>query len=500
MRRAEPFRLDRALPGHEAMSPLPRSPAFTPQGRPAYVPADPSGDAPVSVVTGEVPSAPPSAGRELFRATEVADTTAFPARTHGKVFFSLGSADYVCSGTVVAAAADGVAFTAGHCVNDPGVGWAANWAFVPGYRNGTAPFGVFAAKNLWASSAWIQAENRNYDLGAAVLATNGSGQTAEAAVGARGIAFNQDKYQHYTSWGYPAAPPFTGGLLYTCTSDWVMDDPYPTDAAPPMGINCDMTGGSSGGAWVIGDQYVNSVNSFGYSSYPGIMFGPYFGEVARSLYLAVCGCESEWDTTPPETTITSGPSGVTNDTTPTFGFSSSEAGSSFECRLDSGAFQGGCSSPKTFGPLADGSHSFEVRATDSASNIDPTPALRNFTVDTSPPDTAVSGSASAKGTQRQEGNKIVVKAKVKAGEDLRGRDRQGQAQEEDVRARGSVQVGRRRGAGSPEVDADESKGYRGDSQGAESRQGGNGQADGGSQRCGRQQRDRKAFSDAEVLK
>ncbi len=313
---------------------------------------------------------------------------------------------------------DGVAFTAGHCVNDPGVGWATNWAFVPGYRNGTAPFGVFAAKNLWASSAWIQAENRNYDLGAAVLATNGSGQTAEAAVGARGIAFNQDKHQHYTSWGYPAAPPFTGGLLYTCTSDWVMDDPYPTDVAPPMGITCEMTGGSSGGAWVIGDQYVNSVNSFGYGSYPGIMFGPYFGEVARSLYLAVCGCESEWDTTPPETTITSGPAGVTNDNTPTFGFSSSEAGSSFECRLDSGAFQGGCSSPKTLGPLADGLHSFEVRATDTASNIDPTPALRNFTVDTSPPDTAVSGSASAKGTQRQEGKKIVVKAKVKAGEDL----------------------------------------------------------------------------------
>ena len=35
--------------------------------------------------------------------------------------------------------------------------------------------------------------------------------------------------------------------------------------------------------------------------------------------------------------------------------------------------------------LADGAHTFEVRATDSAQNTDPTPASRAFTVDTSAP-------------------------------------------------------------------------------------------------------------------
>jgi hypothetical protein len=86
------------------------------------------------------------------------------------------------------------------------------------------------------------------------------------------------------------------------------------------------------------------------------------------------------DTTPPETTITAGPSGTTSDPTPTFEFTS-EPGASFECRLDGAAFSP-CSSPETVAALADGAHTFEVRATDAAMNTDPTPATRSFSVDT----------------------------------------------------------------------------------------------------------------------
>jgi streptogramin lyase/lysophospholipase L1-like esterase len=95
------------------------------------------------------------------------------------------------------------------------------------------------------------------------------------------------------------------------------------------------------------------------------------------------------DTTPPNTTITSGPSGATNDPTPTFAFSSSEAGSTFECKLDSGSYAA-CSSPKTVSHLADGSHTFYVQATDPGQNADPTPATRPFTVRTA--EVKVSGS------------------------------------------------------------------------------------------------------------
>ena len=42
------------------------------------------------------------------------------------------------------------------------------------------------------------------------------------------------------------------------------------------------------------------------------------------------------DTTAPDTTITSGPTGTTTDNTPTFAFTATEANSVFECRVDSG--------------------------------------------------------------------------------------------------------------------------------------------------------------------
>ena len=91
------------------------------------------------------------------------------------------------------------------------------------------------------------------------------------------------------------------------------------------------------------------------------------------------------DVTPPDTTITSGPSGTTSDTTPTFEFTSTEANSTFECRIDGGSFAR-CSSPFTTGPLSDGAHAFEVRAIDTAGNVDPSPATRSFTVQSPPPD------------------------------------------------------------------------------------------------------------------
>jgi subtilisin-like proprotein convertase family protein len=90
------------------------------------------------------------------------------------------------------------------------------------------------------------------------------------------------------------------------------------------------------------------------------------------------------DTTAPDTTINSGPSGFVRSTSATFGFSSSEADSTFRCSLDGAAFAG-CSSPKSYAGLANTHHTFRVQAADQTGNIDPTPALRVWTVDTRKP-------------------------------------------------------------------------------------------------------------------
>jgi hypothetical protein len=94
------------------------------------------------------------------------------------------------------------------------------------------------------------------------------------------------------------------------------------------------------------------------------------------------------DAVAPNTTITSSPPALTNSASATFGFSSSEPGSTFECQLDGGAFAA-CTNPHAYSGLADGSHTFSVRATDPASNVDPSPATFTWTVDTGAPDTTI---------------------------------------------------------------------------------------------------------------
>jgi hypothetical protein len=106
----------------------------------------------------------------------------------------------------------------------------------------------------------------------------------------------------------------------------------------------------------------------------------FISETGATLDSGSGTCHNALDGTPPQTTITSGPTGTTTATSATFSFSSSETGSAFACRLDGGAWTG-CASPSTRSGLAPGAHSFEVRATDAAGNIDPTPAARGWTVE-----------------------------------------------------------------------------------------------------------------------
>jgi hypothetical protein len=117
---------------------------------------------------------------------------------------------------------------------------------------------------------------------------------------------------------------------------------------------------------------------------------------AGNLYVADSGnhrVRMVAESFPPNTTINTGPAGTIKDSTPTFAFSSSEAGSDFRCRVDAGPYAA-CSSPHTTAPLADGSHVFRVRAIDPAGNTDPSPSSRSFTVDATPPQTTINSGPS----------------------------------------------------------------------------------------------------------
>ncbi|RKQ93954.1 fungalysin/thermolysin propeptide [Solirubrobacter pauli] len=88
----------------------------------------------------------------------------------------------------------------------------------------------------------------------------------------------------------------------------------------------------------------------------------------------------------PVTTL-DGPSGTIDDETPTFTFSSDQAGAGFRCRLDADAFRA-CTSPYTTRPLGDGeTHTFEVEAVNAYGDSDLTSEKRTFTVQSSLPNT-----------------------------------------------------------------------------------------------------------------
>jgi hypothetical protein len=84
------------------------------------------------------------------------------------------------------------------------------------------------------------------------------------------------------------------------------------------------------------------------------------------------------DLTPPQSSIR-GVKLDSNDGKATIRFGSSEAGSSFKCKLDHGPFKA-CHSPKTYRHLDAGKHKVKIEALDAAGNLDATPAVKSFKI------------------------------------------------------------------------------------------------------------------------
>ena len=221
-------------------------------------------------------------------------------RMNGKVFFTLGGSNYVCSGTAVAASTGvNLVWTAGHCVTDGSAAqdFATNFMFVPGYYRGAEPFGRWAYTQLDSTPGWeAQGGDRfRYDVGAArVVRTTDASATLAATVGTRPVAFGLNPTgRRIVSYGYPAAGKFNGSQQYACASPFRRWDD--TALLDPMQISCDMTGGSSGGGWFHDVNANNvaeatepliSVNSYGYQFEKNTMYGPYMasGGQAQALY------------------------------------------------------------------------------------------------------------------------------------------------------------------------------------------------------------------------
>ncbi|SDT47522.1 trypsin-like serine peptidase [Microlunatus soli] len=207
-------------------------------------------------------------------------------KTTGKVFFTLGGTDYVCSGSAIESDNKNTVSTAGHCVNEGPGEYATNFVFVPAYDDGAAPYGKWKATGLSTSEQWRTEGDFNYDIGFAVV-DQVDGKNLTDVVGSQSVGFNLPRGEFLYSFGYPQARPYDGTTLDYCSATAGADA---LGGSEDQRLDCNMTGGSSGGPWFddfdesAGTGVQVSVNSFGYTSDHNAMYGPYFGSVIEDVY------------------------------------------------------------------------------------------------------------------------------------------------------------------------------------------------------------------------
>jgi hypothetical protein len=254
-----------------------------------------------------------------FTRSPVAPTslyTVWPWSTNGKLFFSQRTRtgallNFVCSGTSLTTSGgnNGLVWTAGHCVNSgvnafpanyniPNSQWAVNVRFCPAYLNGVSPYGCWNWRIMTAWTAWTVSGNLRYDyagIATQFTSTTGRGRLG-AVVGTEGLAYNYPRANYpggnWFAFGYPADAPFNGATQWFCATS-VANQDAPNALGGPLtnGVGCDMTGGSSGGGWILqfkmnAGGYLNSVNSYKWivPAQPLAMYGPYFDSSFGTLW------------------------------------------------------------------------------------------------------------------------------------------------------------------------------------------------------------------------
>jgi V8-like Glu-specific endopeptidase len=247
---------------------------------------------PDTVAPGGVPPLDPAGATASTAFDPVAEPEAPGNRVSGAIFVALAGGEGVarCSGTSVSAGNRSLVVTAGHCVYDGGSHgrWiAGKWVFIPGYHDGERPYGVFPARWLGTTRPWRQDGSENGDVGAAVVGRNERGQLLADAVGAAGIAWGLPPEQSFDVHGYPVAPPYDGSSQRLCAATPYLGHDFGSffwTGPLNLAVECPVTGGASGGGWLIDGATINSVTDYGYGEDSETDYGAYFGDAVRDLY------------------------------------------------------------------------------------------------------------------------------------------------------------------------------------------------------------------------
>lgn len=188
-----------------------------------------------------------------------------------------GDGDHHCSAGVVHSPGGDLVVTAAHCVYRGSLGFRTNLAFVPGYRDGRAPYGVWVPTRIDVDPRWTEDQDPDHDVAFLRVRRPGRpGERLEDSTGARTIRFRPELPAPARVVGYPndtehpvecfntarAAGPAQLRLDCADVPDGTSGGPVLTDGHTLIGV----VGGRDGG----GDEKTS------YSSY--------FDDAVRALY------------------------------------------------------------------------------------------------------------------------------------------------------------------------------------------------------------------------
>jgi hypothetical protein len=205
----------------------------------------------------------------------------FPQSAMGILIFEMADGGLgSCSASLVG---PNLALTAGHCLYWGGAPHK-KVRFIPGYRDGKAPFGTFYATKGWVWRSWAEQQNWGRDIGIIRLKDDIGNR-----FGWLGMVYNHDPAgASWVQYGYPSANQFQDHkrLVQSLSSYGYRAN---CGSPNPVAVGSVHTSGSSGGPWILNSAdgpYVNGINSARLSSCYDTIISPVFDDSALVLFEA----------------------------------------------------------------------------------------------------------------------------------------------------------------------------------------------------------------------
>ncbi|WP_260475758.1 serine protease [Streptomyces sp. WAC 06725] len=201
----------------------------------------------------------------------------------GALFSRNGSGDHFCTGSVVGSPGKSVVITAAHCIHTgKGGAYQRDLVFVPGYRDGEAPNGVWPIGKMVVDAHWAQSSDPAYDVGFAIVGRLNGRRIADV-LGANRFGYDAGYHNHVRIIGYPVGDQ----APISCANGTTK---FQTNQ---MKVDCTgYTVGTSGSPWLTNFDRTTRTGEVigvigGYQAggdTDDTSYSPYFDDAIKSLY------------------------------------------------------------------------------------------------------------------------------------------------------------------------------------------------------------------------